>query len=260
MHIIPRLLVVAFSLVVISAAASADDAPLYELRIYTCAEGKLPALLERFENHTCDLFEKHGMVNVAYWVPTDAPDSETKLYYILRHESADAAVASWEGFISDPEWQAVAEASQQEHGQILAEAPESIYMTATDYSPEEAPCERDQVFELRIYTAAEGRLDRLHARFRDHTCDLFEKHGMHNIGYWVPTSGPTAENTLIYVLGHDSREAAAASWQAFIDDPEWQEAKAASEPDGSLLAEPPQSVYMELTDWSPAAEEKPEGQ
>lgn len=251
---------VLIAMLTLSSAARADDAPVYELRIYTCAEGKLPALLERFENHTMRIFEKHGMTNVAYWVPTDEPDSANKLYYILLHDSAAAAAASWEAFRSDPEWQEVAEASRQAHGQILAGAPEVVYMAATDYSPDDARIDRDHVYELRIYTAAEGRLDRLHARFRDHTCDLFEKHGMHNIGYWVPTSGPTAENTLIYFIAHDSREAATASWQAFIDDPDWQAARAASEPDGSLLAERPESVYMELTSWSPAAEEKAPGE
>ncbi len=259
MHHIARNLAV-LTMLTLSAAARADDAPVYELRIYTCAEGKLPALLERFENHTMRIFEKHGMTNVAYWVPLDAPDSETKLYYILRHDSAEAAAESWDAFRADPEWQAVAEASQAAHGQILAMAPEATYMSATDYSPEEAFCDRDHIYELRIYTTAEGRLDRLHSRFRDHTCELFERHGIHNVGYWTPTTGPTAENTLIYVIAHDSREAAAASWQAFIADPDWQAARAASEPDGSLLAERPVSVYMQLTEWSPVAEEKVEGQ
>ena len=69
-----------------------------------------------------------------------------------------------------------------------------------------------EVFELRVYTTHEGKLDDLHARFRDHTMKLFEKHGMTNIGYWVP-EGST--NKLIYVISHKSRDAAKKSWAGF---------------------------------------------
>ncbi len=44
-----------------------------------------------------------------------------------------------------------------------------------------------RVYELRTYTTEPGRLPALHARFRDHTMKLFEKHGMQNVMYWVPT-------------------------------------------------------------------------
>src|SRR5690606_10534857 len=73
----------------------------------------------------------------------------------------------------------------------------------------------DRVFELRTYTAPEGKLDALNTRFRDHTLGFFEKHGMTNVGYWMPTEGPEAGNTLVYLLAHDSREAARESWAAF---------------------------------------------
>ena len=78
-----------------------------------------------------------------------------------------------------------------------------------------------EVYELRTYTTHEGKLKNLNARFRNHTVKLFNKHGMESIGYWVPTDGPKAKNTLIYVLKHQSREAAAKSWKAFLSDPAW---------------------------------------
>src|SRR5262245_50298291 len=79
-----------------------------------------------------------------------------------------------------------------------------------------------RVFELRTYTAPEGKLDALQARFRDHTRRIFDKHGMTSIGYWVPQDAPDSQNTLIYILAHKNREAAKASWAAFTADPEWQ--------------------------------------
>ena len=108
----------------------------------------------------------------------------------------------------------------------------------------------DHVFELRTYTAAPGKLGDLEARFRDHTVALFEKHGMTNVGYWVPTDEPLSENTLIYVLEHESREAAQASWDAFLEDSDWKEARAASVRNGALVAGL-EAVFMQATDYSP---------
>ena len=78
-----------------------------------------------------------------------------------------------------------------------------------------------KVFELRTYTATPGNLDNLHARFRDHTTEIFRSHGMEIVGYWTPADPELAEDTLVYVLEHDSQEAANASWQAFGQDPVW---------------------------------------
>jgi hypothetical protein len=113
----------------------------------------------------------------------------------------------------------------------------------------DAPAD-DTVHELRTYITVEGRLGALHARFRDHTTALFEKHGMTNVMYWTPTDGEAAGNTLIYVLRHDSRQAADASWKAFRADPDWLAAKAASEADGPIVAEV-KSVFMKTTEYSP---------
>ena len=107
-----------------------------------------------------------------------------------------------------------------------------------------------KVYELRTYTAAPGKLSDLESRFRDHTVRLFEKHGMTNVGYWVATDAPLSENTLLYVLEYDSREAATASWDAFREDPEWKEARAASERNGGLVSGV-ESVFMKATDYSP---------
>lgn len=107
-----------------------------------------------------------------------------------------------------------------------------------------------RVFEIRTYTAAEGKLGALHARFRDHTLAIFERHGMTNVGYFKPQDAPLEQNTLIYILAHPSREAAAKNWQAFQNDPEWQKVKAASETQGALTTKI-ESVLADPTDYSP---------
>ena len=107
----------------------------------------------------------------------------------------------------------------------------------------------DRVFELRTYTTLPGRLDALHARFADHTIALFEKHGMTNVGYFSPQDAPLAGNTLIYMLAHESREAAAASWSAFGADAEWQRVAEESQRDGKIL-EKVERIYLDPTDYS----------
>ncbi len=108
-----------------------------------------------------------------------------------------------------------------------------------------------RIFELRTYTAAPGKLDALNARFRDHTNKLFEKHGMTIIGFWTPAKQQEDEEKLIYILAYPSKEAADRSWKAFRDDPEWKKVVAETEKNGRLLSKPPESVYMNPTDYSP---------
>ena len=107
-----------------------------------------------------------------------------------------------------------------------------------------------RVFEMRIYTANDGKLDALHARFRNHTNQIFVRHGMSLIGYWTPTEGPEKDNTLIYILAYPSMEAREKAWTAFRDDPDWQKAKAESEKDG-VLVKKVDPKFMTATDYSP---------
>lgn len=113
---------------------------------------------------------------------------------------------------------------------------------------------RADVYEMRTYTAHEGKLADLQARFRNHTTKLFEKHGIENVGYWVPADGDRSKNTLIYIIKHKSRDAAAASWKAFGGDSEWKRVAAESRKDGRLVSKV-ESVYMNLTDYSPTFEQ-----
>ncbi len=253
---IRALLLASITLFSLSAPLAADER-VYELRTYVANPGKLEALLARFRDHTCRLFEKHGMENVGYWVPLAQEDgADTTLIYLLAHRSREAAKASFAAFGKDPEWQAARKASE-EGGKLLAQQPESVFLDATDYSPPVRTGTPGGVFELRTYTTVPGKLDALHARFRDHTMALFSVHGMRHIGYWTPLDADKgAGGKLIYLLGHNSREAGLESFAAFRADPAWIAAKSASESanGGSLTVPQPEgvkSVYLRATDFSP---------
>lgn len=107
-----------------------------------------------------------------------------------------------------------------------------------------------RVFELRVYHAAPGKLQALHARFRNHTMKLFEKHGMKNVIYFSPQDKPASEDTLTYLLSHASRDAAKASWRAFVSDPEWKKVQSESEKEGKLVSKV-ESTFYDPTDYSP---------
>ena len=103
---------------------------------------------------------------------------------------------------------------------------------------------------MRTYYCAPGRLEALHARFRNHTNKLFVKHGMQLVGYWVPMDKDGKyENKLVYILGFPSREARDKSFKEFVNDPAWIKARDASEKDGKIV-EKIDSVFMTATDYS----------
>ena len=108
---------------------------------------------------------------------------------------------------------------------------------------------QNRVFELRTYTCNEGKLEALKARFRDHTIEIFKRHGMESIGYWVPKDPERSKNTLIYIIAHSSREQADKNWAAFRADPEWQKVSSDSDKNGRIVQKV-ESVYMDPTDFS----------
>ena len=128
----------------------------------------------------------------------------------------------------------------------------AVALFASSSSADDADTPRKiggRVFEMRVYTTAPGKLDNLHTRFRDHTNRLFVKQGMSLIAYWTPNDNP---NTLIYVLAYPSLEARKRSWKAFMADPEWKQAWAASkEKAGGPIVTKVESTFMTPTDYSP---------
>ena len=255
-----RLVLASFSLATLlamtanSTAADKKDTRVYEMRVYYAAPGKLDALNARFRDHTCRLFEKHGMTNVGYFVPV-GENKENKLVYFLSYPSQEAREKSWKAFRSDPAWKKAAAESEKD-GKLVAKV-ETKVMAVTDYSPELKIGESNaaRVFELRTYTTTKGNLGLLNGRFRDHTMKLFEKHGMKNVVYWnLLPDQKGADNTLIYLLAHQSPEAAKASFDAFRQDPAWIAArKASEEKGGGSLTEKGGviSEFVKPTDYSP---------
>lgn len=123
-----------------------------------------------------------------------------------------------------------------------------VAMTSVTASAADAP---GKVFEMRTYYTAPGKMDDLHKRFREHTCELFKKHGMELVGFWEPVDEKSGKGEkMVYILAYPSREAAAASWKAFGADPVWQKAREASEKNGKIVTKV-ESVFLNSLDYSP---------
>lgn len=235
------------------AATQAHDTRTFEIRTYYAAEGKLDNLLARFRDHTCALFEKHGIENIGYWIPKDNADN--KLVYIIAFPDRVEQKTMWRAFLDDPEWKAAAKASTV-NGRLVSKI-DSLFLDATDYSPRVVTKQNspNQLFELRTYKAAEGRLPNLHARFEDHTIGLFDKHGIENIIYMQPQADQEGgADTLIYLISHKDEAARKASFGAFGQDPDWKSARKASEEraGGGLTVKGGVTYeFLEPTDFSP---------
>ena len=230
----------------VGVSAQKADSRYFELRIYYCHPGRLDALIERFQNHTTKIFEKHGMENIGYWVPVS--NEKNTLYYILAYPNKDARDKSWTAFSADPQWKEV-QSKSEESGKIVASV-ESVFMNVSEIMPKIKPGKGDgRLFELRTYTCLPGRLPNLTTRFKDHTVKLFEKHGMENLVYFNSIEKDGGQPKLVYLLAHKNQDEATKSWAAFRADPVWIAARDASEKDGKIV-EKVESVYLKPLSFS----------
>jgi hypothetical protein len=104
---------------------------IHELRLYDAMPGKLPALHDRFANHTMLLFKKHGIDNVAYW--TEDVGTSNRLVYMLGYPDLGARERSWTAFQADPAWQQ-ARAESEKNGPLVRVSRHTI-LRLTPYSP-----------------------------------------------------------------------------------------------------------------------------
>jgi len=104
---------------------------IYELRIYTCLPGRLPALLQRFETQTLRIWEKHGIKQAGFWTTLIGPESNA-LTYLIAWDSMGDRQTKWAAFLADPEWHAARDASEKD-GLIVANVANS-FLAPTSFS------------------------------------------------------------------------------------------------------------------------------
>jgi hypothetical protein len=104
---------------------------IYELRIYNCLPGRLPKLLERFNNHTLKLWDRHGIRQAGFWTTVIGP-SNNDLTYLVAWESLAERESKWAKFMADPDWIAVRNDSEKD-GPIIANI-QSSFLAPTAFS------------------------------------------------------------------------------------------------------------------------------
>jgi hypothetical protein len=212
-------------------AQSLPTSSYFEMRTYTVHEGKMPDLIKRFQNHTRTLFSKHGIENVAYLLSEEQP--EKQLTFIIGYPSASERDIRWNNFANDPEWKAVAAASEA-NGKIVQKV-DQVFMEWAKGLNSRKISRPSGIFQLRTYHLLPGRLDAIQSRFRDHTQAFFEKQGLSNYPYWLTVEKDGAQPKLVYFIGHQSKEEFNAAFGRFVADPEWIKVRDASEASGKIV-------------------------
>ena len=121
-----------FLLLTLCAGFALAENRVFEMRTYTCFDGKLENLKTRFRDHTIRIFARHGMESIGYWIPQDPEKSKNTLMYIISHASREQAAKNWAEFSADPEWKKVS-AESQVNGKIVSKV-DSVFMDPTDFS------------------------------------------------------------------------------------------------------------------------------
>ena len=223
-------------------AQSLPTSAYFEMRTYTVHEGKMPDLIQRFQNHTRALFTKHGIENVAYFLSEEHP--EKQLTFIIGYPSASERDIRWNNFANDPEWKAVAAASEA-NGKIVQKV-DQVFMEWAKGLNSRKISRPSGIFQLRTYHLLPGRLDAIQSRFRDHTQALFEKQGLSNYPYWITVEKDGAQPKLVYFIGHQSKEEFNAAFGRFVADPEWLKVRDASEVSGKIVEKIDSHFYTAL--------------
>ena len=203
----------------------------FEMRTYTVNDGKMPDLIQRFQNHTRTLFNKHGIENMAYFLSEEQPDKQ--LTFIIGYPSASERDIRWNNFANDPEWKAVAAASEA-NGKIVQKV-DQVFMVWAQGLNSRKVSRPSGIFQLRTYHLLPGKLDAIQTRFRDHTQALFEKQGLSNYPYWITVEKDGVQPKLVYFLGHQNKEEFNAAFGRFVADPEWIRVRDASEAPGKIV-------------------------
>ncbi len=236
------LLLLFISSTILVKAQQTITSSYFEMRTYTVHDGKMPDLIQRFQNHTRALFTKHGIENVAYLLSEEEPDKQ--LTFIIGYPSASERDIRWNNFANDPEWKAVAAASEA-NGKIVQKVDQVFMVWAKDLNSAKTP-KPSGIFQLRTYHLLPGKLDAIQTRFRDHTQALFEKQGLSNYPYWITVEKDGLQSKLVYFLGHQNKEEFNAAFDRFRVDPEWIRVRDASEIPGKIVEKVDTKFYVSL--------------
>ena len=205
----------------------------FELRIYDVTTNKLDGVLERFRDTVNPVRRKHGVETIGYW--TASTTNGDKFIYLMTALSKGELQKQEKEFGADPDFKAGYAASNQKHGKTLDKIA-AFPLTADERARFDfAAGKLARVFDLRLYSVLPGKLDAFRNRWRDHAVPIYERHGLHSIGWWVAEKkDPDGKDVFVCLLAGESATAIQRSISEFHKDTEWQRVEKETEKDGKL--------------------------
>ncbi|MEO8352401.1 MAG: ester cyclase [Chthoniobacteraceae bacterium] len=221
-------------LVTLPPAPSAAADRYYELRIYSVTADKMDGVLERFRETVEPVRQKYGIETIGYWM---APETTTggTFAYLLAARSKEDLAAQEKAFSADPQFKKGYAANGKKFGKTvdgINSLPLTVDASAKfDFASAQTP----RAFDLRIYSVVPGKLDAFRDRWRDYAVPIYERHGLHSIGWWVAEAKDgDGHEQFVCLLAGDSLDAIQKAIAEFHADPEWQRVEKETEQGGKL--------------------------
>lgn len=214
--------------------ALAAQGSYFELRLYTVTSNKLDGVLERFRETVEPVRRKHGIRTVGYWSAPGTTNGGT-FAYLMTAVSKEELQRHEKEFGADPDFQKGYAASNTKHGKTV----DRIVALSLEVDPSAkfdfTSAHLARAFDLRIYSVLPGKLEAFRSRWRDSAVPIYERHGLHSVGWWVAEAKDAeGHDQFVCLLAGESSEAIPKSIAAFHADPEWQRVEKATERDGKL--------------------------
>ncbi len=243
-----------FLLMAIAVAASGADTAstnsYFELRIYTVTSNKLDSVLDRFRDTVDPARRRHGITTIGYWSAPGATNGGT-FTYLLAATSKEALEKQEKEFAADPQFKEGYTASNRKHGKTvdkIVALPLTVDATTKfDFTSGKAA----RAFDLRVYSVLPGKLDAFRNRWRDFAVPIYERHGLHSVGWWVAEKKDADGNDpFICLLTAESITAIQRAVGEFHRDADWIRVERETEADGRKLRSAANARKLTPTDFS----------
>lgn len=229
-----RIGLLAFAWTAVCEAVEPAIPHYYDLRLYTVTSGKMDGVMERFRGTVDPVRRKHGIETVGYWSAPGTTNGGT-FAYLLAARSREGLQEQEKEFGADPDFQKGYAASDRKHGKTVDAIVSVPLVVDPTAKLDLAASTKPRAFDLRIYSVLPGKLDAFRDRWRDHAVPIYERHGLHSVGWWVAAKKDAeGHDQFVCLLAGESIESIQGSIAGFHEDPEWQRVEKETEKDGKL--------------------------
>ncbi len=225
-----RIALLVFAFTTVSRAANR----YHELRIYTVTSNKMDAVLERFRDTVEPVRRKHGIETIGYWSAPGTTNGGT-LVYLMTAPSKETLHEQEAEFGADAQFKAGYAASTAKYGKTVDKIVTLPLTADTAAKFDFTSAKAARAFDLRLYTVPPGKIDAFRNRWRDFAVPIYERHGLHSLGWWIAESKDADGNDqVVCLLAGENIPAVLSSIDEFHKDAEWIRVEKETEANGKL--------------------------